>query len=181
VTGVQIGLLLAAVLVASWMVGAYNRLVALRGAIVAAWQELAEGLQGRAEATAALLAVLRAPMAAEQGALDALPVAQGQVSAAAQALGVRPAQAELAAALMAAESALNAAASRVLALQEQHAELRNDPAVAVPLAAWHSCTPRLVFRRQTYNKACADYNEAVALVPTRWLAQLYGFGAAGRL
>jgi len=38
-----------------------------------------------------------------------------------------------------------------------------------------------VFRRQTYNRACADYNEAVALVPTRWLARLYGFRPAGRL
>ena len=180
-TAVQIGLLLAAVLVASWMVGAYNRLVALRGGIVAAWLELAERLHRRAEATAALVAVLRAPLADEQGALDALRAAQAQVSAAALALGARPAQADLAVALVAAESALNAAASRVLALQEQHTGLRHDPAVQLPLAAWHECTPRLAFSRQTYNKACADYNDALALVPTRWLARLYGFGSAGRV
>jgi len=52
-SGEQLALLALAVLVASWMVGAYNRLVALRSAIGLAWQHLAEGLQRRAEATAA--------------------------------------------------------------------------------------------------------------------------------
>lgn len=177
----QLGLLGLAVLLASWMVGAYNRLVALRSGIVAAWHELAEGLQRRAEATAALLAVLRTPLASEQGALDALLAAQGQLTAAAQSLGERPLLADRAAALVAAENAVQAAASRVLALQEQQPALRHDPAVAGPLAAWHDCTPRLVFRRQTYNKACADYNDAVQMLPTRWLARLYGFRPAGRL
>ncbi len=177
----QLGLLALAVLTAAWMVGAYNRLVALRNAIVQAWQAVDEALQRRAQSVAALVAVLRAPLAAEQGALDALLAAQAQVSAAAQALGSRPVRADLAAALTAAESGLSAAASRVLALQEQQPGLQQDAAVAEPVAAWLNCAPQLVFRRQTYNKACADYNDAVQQRPTRWLARLYGFRPAGRL
>jgi LemA protein len=178
---VQVGLLALAVLLASWMVGAYNRLVALRNGIVTAWRGLDEGLQRRAQAVAALVAVLRAPLAGEQGALDTLLAAQAQVSAAALALGARPLQAELAAALLAAETSLQAAASRVMALQEQLPGLQNEAAVAAPLAAWRECAPQLLFLRQTYNKACADYDEAVHLLPTRWLARLYGFHPAGRL
>jgi LemA protein len=177
----QVVLLAAAALTVFWMVGAYNRLVALRNTIVAAWLPVAEELQRRGEAVAALVAVLRVPMAAEQGALETLLLAQAQVSVAAQALGTRPMQADLAAALVAAEAALAASASRVLALQEQHAELRHDPAAALPVAAWRDCAPRLVFRRQVYNKACADYNDAVNMLPTRWLARLYRFSPAGRL
>ena len=45
----QVGLLALAVLIASWMVGAYNRLVALRNGIVTAWRGLDEALQRRAQ------------------------------------------------------------------------------------------------------------------------------------
>ena len=177
----QIVLLATAALLVFWMVGAYNRLVALRKAIGGAWLQVAETLQRRAEAVAALGAVLRGPLADEQGALDALGAAQARVSAAAQALGQRPTGAALATSVQAADAALAPAAARVLALMEHRAELRQDPAAATPLAQLRECETRLVFARQLYNTAGVAYNAAVSQWPTRWLARLYGFDAAGRL
>ena len=173
-------LALAAVLV-FWMVGAYNRLVALRNAIAAAWVGVAETLQQRGEMVAPLLLALQEPLAAEQGALDALRVSHGQAQAAAAELKARPLSTAAVAAWRSAESTLAPAASRVLALLEQHAELRTTPAVATAVATWHLAESRLAYGCQVFDSAVAAYNEATLQLPTRWLLRLFGFAPAGRL
>ena len=174
------GLVLAAVLV-FWMVGAYNRLVALRNAISAAWARIDAALRHRGQATAPLVQALREPLAAEQGALDVLLAAHGQAHTAAAAMGAHPLAAAAAAAWLAAETALAAAASRVLALLEQHTELRADAAVLALVATWREGELRLGFARQMFDAAAQTYNEAAAQWPTRWLARLFGFSAAARI
>jgi LemA protein len=171
---------IAAVLV-FWMVGAYNRLVALRNGIVTAWAQVDEALQRRGDAVAPMVAALRAPLADEQGALDALAAAQLRVAAAADALRERPVMAAHAGALASAESALAPAASRVLALVEQQPALLADVTLATALGDWRAAEPRLAFARQLFNDAVAAYNAAARQFPTRLLTRLYGFGTAGRL
>jgi len=180
-SGTQIAVLAAAAIVVFWMVGAYNRLVALRNEIGAAWQQVDEVLKRRGEAVAALLAALREPLPAEQGALDALAGSESQVRAAADALGARPVMATLAAALMTAEAAMSSAASRVLALVEQAPELRAAATVAPHLAVVADSAARLAFARQRFNDTAQAYNAAARQFPTRLLTRLYGFGTAGRL
>ena len=67
----QIGLLVLAAVLVFWTVGAYNRLVALRNTIAEAWAKVDDALRQRQAAAEPLLAALREPLAAEQGALDA--------------------------------------------------------------------------------------------------------------
>jgi LemA protein len=177
----QIAVLAAAAVLVFWMVGAYNRLVALRNAIGQAWQLVDEVLLKRGEAVLPLVAALRAPLAAEQGALDTLLAAQAQVRSAADALRARPVREALAAALVAAESAMASASSRVLALMEQQAELRHDPAVAPEAAVLRDSAARLAFARQLFNEAALAYNAAVNQFPTRLLTPMFGFGTAGRI
>jgi LemA protein len=68
-------LALAAVLV-FWMVGAYNRLVAMRTAIGDAFRQVDELVQRRAAAAIALVNIARDEMPSEQTALDAWLAAQ---------------------------------------------------------------------------------------------------------
>jgi LemA protein len=177
----QIAVLVAAAVTVFWMVGAYNRLVALRNDIGAAWQHVDEALKRRAEAVAALVAALREPLAAEQGALDALLHADRLVGSAAEALGGRPVMATLAAALVTAESAMASALARVLSLVEQSTALRTHDTVAPQLAVLADSAKRLPFARQLFNEAAQAYNAAARQFPTRLLTRLYGFGTAGRL
>jgi LemA protein len=170
-----------AALLVFWMVGAYNRLVALRTAIGSAFQQVDDLLQRRAAAAEPLVAAAREPMAAEAGALDAWLAAAAQVRSAADALRARPVMASLAAALAAAEAGMSATGSRVLALLEQHPEVATQPAVASLLATLREVEPRLAFARQLFNDEAAVYNDAVALFPTRLLAPMFRFGLAGRL
>ena len=177
----QIASLVAAAVLVFWMVGAYNRLVALRSAIGAAYAQVDDLLNKRGTAVLALVDALRQPMGGEQGALDALLAAQAQVRGAAEALRARPVMATLAAAVVAAESMMTSSSSRVLALLEQHPAVMNDGVVAPQVAALRDTGTRLGFARQSYNDAAATYNAAARQFPTRLLARLYGFGTAGRL
>ncbi|MDP1646621.1 MAG: LemA family protein, partial [Rubrivivax sp.] len=82
----QIAALVAAAVAVFWMLGAYNRLVALRNDIGQAWATVEEAQRQRGASVAPLVAALREPLAAEQGALDALLAAQGASAQATAAL-----------------------------------------------------------------------------------------------
>ena len=165
-----------------WVLGAYNRLVSLRNAVAAAWAQADEAQRRRGEATERLVTALRAPLADEQGALDALWAAQAAVARAAGGMSARPLAQANAQAWTDAERGLGAAAARVFALADGHATaLAGDEAVAAARAAWKEAEQALRFARQLYNTAAAAHDEAVALFPTSLLSPLFGFAAAGRL
>jgi len=180
-SGAQIAVLAVAAILVFWMVGAYNRLVALRTAIGGAWQHVDEVLKRRGDAIVPLVAALREPLAAEQGSLEALLAAERQVRGAADALGARPVMATLAAALVAAEAQMASTSSRVLALLAQQPEVGAGEAVAPHAAVLHEAAARLTFARQLFNDASQAYNVAARQFPTRVLTKLVGFGTAGRI
>jgi LemA protein len=162
-----------------WTLGAHNRLVRLRNRINAAWTKLQEALAGRDAALLPLVAALRAPMASEQGALDGLWAAHLQATQATAALAASPVAAARAVAWVAAESALAAAAGRVLALLDQDRDLSVQEPVASLAAAWRAGQARLPFARQVFNEAAMAYNQALMQFPTRLLLPTLGFASAG--
>jgi len=165
-----------------WALGAYNRLVALRRAVLDAWGAAAEVLRRRQEHTQALLAALHEPLAAERGALQALAQALAQSEAAAEGMDARPLLPERAAAWLAAEAAFGAAAARVRALGEAAAGNGDEaPPWAAALSALRESEQRLPFVRQSFNDAGAAYDAARALFPTSVAARVFGFGPAGRI
>ena len=177
----QWALLAGAALLVFWMVGAYNRLVALRNGIGEAWSKVDEALRQRAAAAEPLLAALQQPLAAEHGALASLHAALAELRRCASVMGHKPVVEAHAAAWVAAESQLAAATSRVFALLDQHADLRSHPGVATDAARWRDAQQRLAFARTLFNEAATAYNEAIALFPTRLLLPLFGFARAGRV
>jgi LemA protein len=176
-TGQWIVLAAAAVIV-FWMVGGYNRLVAMRSTIGEACRQLDELLLRRTEAAAALAAQARQALAGEEGAIDAWQAASTASRKAADAL--RAVNAELAQALVGSESALAASAARVLALLEQQ-QAQLAAAATEQLAALRELDGRIGFARQVFNEAAKAYDAALAEFPTRGLARLYRFTPAGRL
>jgi LemA protein len=174
-------LIAVAAVLAFWVLGAHNRLVALRNAIVTAWAQVDATLQRRAAALVSLLAGLQAHLPDEAGALQAVQAAQAQLQPSADALRARPALAPRAAALAAAEAAWAAALSRLLALLEQRPELARRDDIAPHVAALRDSAERLVFARQLFNDAVGRYNEAMHQFPTRLVSALFDFGPAGTL
>ena len=165
-----------------WVLGAYNRLVALRNTVAGAWAQADEAQRRRGEGTEQLVKALRLPLSAEQGALDALWSAQAQSARAAGAMSARPLVALNAEAWAEAERRLGATAARVFALTEGHAEaLAGDETVAAARAAWAEGEQRLRFASQLYNAAATAHDAALAVFPTSVLRPVFGFAAAGRI
>lgn len=177
----DIALIGAAALLPFWALGAYNRLMASRNAIGAAWSQFDEALQRRSAAVTGLIDGLREPLGVEALTVDSLQQAGLQLDAAAETLRRRPVDAARARALAAAEAPLSAALGRVLALLELHAAVQADAAVAPHLAALRDAAPRLAFARQLFNDAVVAYNAALHQFPTRLVARLFGFVEAGAL
>jgi LemA protein len=170
-----------AALLVFWTLGAHNRLVSLRNAIIAAWSQVDEPLGRRAAALQPLLAALQTALPDERPTCEAVTAAQAQVQAAADALRARPADAARAAALACAESDLSAAVARLQALLEPHAASPAAPERAAQAAALADATQRLAFARQLFNDAVRRYNEAAQQFPTSVLSRMFGFGPAGVL
>jgi LemA protein len=177
-------LLLALALVAVglfWTLGAYNRLVGLRNNIGLAWARVDEALKLRGQAAWPLLALVQVPLAAEAGALRAVDVALNEATRAAQQMSAGPVVAAHANEWVAAEASLAASASRLFALVEQHAEVRDMPDAVAHAASWREAGQRLGFARQNFNEAAAAYNQACVLFPTRLLLRAFGFALAGSI
>ena len=178
-TAPQIALAVAVAALLFWAVGAYNRLVAHRNDIAQAWAKVHDTLRQRATMVEPLLAALREPMAAEQGALDTLQTSHAEALRCAAEMAARPVDPARAQAWVTAEAALAGAASRVLALLDQHSSLRAEAPVVSLVTIWRQAQERLPFARQALNEAAAAYNDAMALFPTSLLARAFGFGRAG--
>ena len=175
-------LLVAAVLGAVllfWVLGAHNRLVAMRNGIADAWSKVQQALEQRGAAVEPLVAALREPMAAEQGALDSWVAAHAEAAKAAAALTARPVDAGRAQAWVAAEAGLAGAAARVLALLDQQPVLRLQQPVATLDATWREGQSRLPFARQLFNEAASAYNEALGVFPTQIVASGFRLSRAG--
>ncbi len=177
-------LALLAILLA-WVVGAYNRLVRLRTAILSAWDQIVAALVKRSEAMSAVADAVRVPLAAEAVTLQALAEADARQRTAAD--GVRQARARIAdvSLWVTAEAALASPASRLRALIELQPALVHEsdagPQLAAALAAWREAEPRIQFARQGFNDAVDVYNKAIHQVPTRLVASALGFRSGGRI
>lgn len=175
------GWLAAAAVLGFWTLGAYNRVTALRGAVVTAWQQLDALIQARQQAIGSLLDAVEPALVGERPALDAMVGAQVQVATAAELVRKRPAPEEAMGVLAKAEVAIVAALSRIVALVDTHGELKHDAAVAPHLQSLNELSPRHKFARQAFNDAVAAYNHAIGQFPTRLLTRAFGFERAGEL
>jgi LemA protein len=172
-------LALGAVLV-FWMVGAYNRLVALRNAIATAWGQIDEQLKRRHAALPPLVAALAEPLAGERHALDAVLAAQQQLQAAADAVRSGPVNPLTTASLTTAERVLASALARLQALLAQQPQLQAGEVERL-MHELADADQRLGFARQAFNAAVDDYNAAARQFPTRIVARVFGLGFAGRV
>jgi LemA protein len=170
-----------AALLMFWMLGAHNRLMALRVAIQTAWTQMEAVLAQRSGTIARLIQTLRPHLANEHATLDALLVASTHVDDATNDMRPRPYAAAPAKRLVDAEANLAGSLARTLALVEQRPEWGAHPDIRPLVQALRQAEPQAVFGRQLFNQAASAYGAAVRQWPTRWVARVLGFKPAGRL
>jgi LemA protein len=165
---------LAAVLI-FWAVGAYNRLVGLRNALVRSFAQVEAQFRHRHALLLQLADALAAPgTPAPQQPVEALRAACLQADAACQRARSRPGVPGVTTSLRLAEEILVAARQRLpaealdAALLPLHAELT-------------AADNTLAFARRQFNEQVAAYNHAVRQFPTWLIAGMFRFHRAGTL
>jgi LemA protein len=164
-----IGAAVAAVLL-FWALGAYNRLVRLRAAIVRQFVPVDEQFRQRHALLLQLVDALAPVLPNATDRLDALRAACQQVEAACAHAKLRPGAVGAITSLRLADDILTEARARlpVQALADLNAQLAASDAT-------------LAFARRQFGEAVGEYNRAVTQFPTLLLVGLFGFRSAGTL
>jgi LemA protein len=164
-----------------WMLGAYNRLVGLRKTLAAAFAQVDAQLRLRHDLLAELIEAAAHVLVDTPDAIAAVEAARLQARIAADRAAQRSASAGRLASLALAEKVLRTASSRLMSLVKARPALRNDPKLRKALKKLSAIQTQLSAARRTFNTAVLDYNRSVRQFPTRLVAAMFGFRAAGKL
>ncbi len=168
-------LLLAALVVFFWAVGAYNRLVRLRNGIANAFGQIDVQLKRRHDPIPNLVEVARKYLEHESQTLEAVIAARNQARSAEQAASGAPLYPALISTLSGAEQMLGGALGRLMAVVEDYPELKADHNMRELSEELSSTENRIGFARQAYNDQANDYNDAAQQFPTLIVARLFNF------
>jgi LemA protein len=155
-----------------WIVGAYNRMVSLRNALVARFAAVDELFRQRHALIERQVELLAAALASAGPRLEALRAACRQADAAREHASKRPGAAGAVTSLRVAEDILADARARLPVQSVAGADL---PELNTRIAASDTT---LDFARREFNAAVAGYNEAVRQFPAVLVARLFGFRPA---
>lgn len=157
------GIVLLVVLVVPvlWVVGAYNRLIALKGQVANAWKQIDVQLKRRHDLIPNLVETVKGALQFERETLEAVIAARTKAVA---ATGV--------AATAKAEGELTQALGRLFAVTEAYPDLKALGNVAQLQEELTSTENKIAFARQHYNDVATQYNIAQAQFPTNLVSGL---------
>src|SRR3954447_25010744 len=159
---IVVGVVVVGVLV---IMASYNRLVALREQVRAAWAQIDVLLKRRYDLIPNLVETVKGYAAHEKGTLEAVIAARNQ----AVAVSGNPAQ------LSQAEGALTGALRQMFAVAEAYPDLKAN-ANFMELQRELTGTENVIGQsRQHYNSLVASYNTAILSFPNNLLAGPFGF------
>lgn len=153
--------LVVIVVIALWVIGAYNKLVALKNQVVNAWKQIDVQLKRRHDLIPNLVNTVKGAMDFERSTLEAVISARNR---AVSATGVR--------ATAQAEGELTQALGRLFALTENYPDLKSNQNVLQLQEELTSTENKISFARQLYNDTATEYNTKQMQFPTNLVAGL---------
>ncbi len=154
-------LLAVIVVVALWVVSAYNRLVALKNQVANGWKQIDVQLKRRHDLIPNLVNAVKGAMDFEKTTLEAVIAARNK---AVNATGV--------AQVARAEGELTQALGRLFALSENYPQLKATSNIQQLQEELVSTENKVGFARQFYNDVATSYNTAQQQFPTNLVAGL---------
>jgi LemA protein len=172
-------LLLAAVaMLALFVVGIYNRLVALRNRFKNAFAQIDVQLKRRYDLIPNLVEVAKGYLKHEHSTLEDVIKARNIALAASQAAAANPADAAAIKSLGSAETGLAGALSRLMVVAEQYPDLKANQNMMQLTEEITSTENKVSFARQSYNDSVMTYNTTRETFPNVIFAGMFGFLAA---
>lgn len=154
----------AVVIVALFVVLAYNRLVRLRNRVQNSWAQVDVQLKRRYDLIPNLIETVKGYASHERETFEEVTKARS----AAQAAGTVEQQAQ-------AENVLTAALGRLFAVAEAYPQLRATENFQQLQAQLTDTEQKIAVSRQIYNDSTLTYNNAVGTVPTNLVAGAFKF------
>jgi LemA protein len=161
-----------------WVMGAYNRLVALRNRFKNAFAQIDVQLKRRYDLIPNLVETAKGYIKHERGTLEAVIAARNAASAANVRAAQNPGDAAAIKQLSGAESALTGTLGRLFAVAEAYPDLKANTTMMTLMEELTSTENKVAFARQAYNDAVMSYNTQRETFPTNMIAGMFNFGAA---
>lgn len=144
-----------------WMIGAYNRLIALKGQVANGWKQIDVQLKRRHDLIPNLVDTVKGALKFERETLEAVILARNSAISAEGVPNVAHA-----------ENMLTQALGKLFALQEAYPELKAVGNVSELQEELASTENRIAFSRQHYNDVATSFNVAQDQFPTNLVAGL---------
>jgi LemA protein len=161
-----------------WLVGAYNRLVALRNRFKNAYAQIDVQLKRRYDLIPNLVETAKGYIKHERGTLEAVVAARNAASAANVLAAQNPGDATAMKALSGAETALTGTLGRLFAVAEAYPDLKANTTMMTLMEELTSTENKVAFARQAYNDSVMAYNTQRETFPTNMVAGPFNFGPA---
>ena len=161
-----------------WIVGAYNRLVALRNRFKNAYAQIDVQLKRRYDLIPNLVETAKGYIKHERGTLEAVIAARNAASAANVRAAQTPGDAAAMKELSGAETALTSTLGRLFAVAEAYPDLKANTTMMALMEELTSTENKVAFARQAYNDSVMAYNTQREVFPTNMIAGSFNFGPA---
>jgi LemA protein len=163
-----------AVMVGVWAMGSYNRLVSLEEGVDAAWSQVENVYQRRADLIPNLVETVKGARDFERETLEAVVEARSRVGQTTLPAGGAP-TAEQLQQFEAAQSGLSSALSRLLVVVERYPELKSTENFRDLQSQLEGSENRIAVERRRFNETAQQYNAAIRRFPAVLLAGAFGF------
>ena len=171
-------LLVLVLVLALFVVGIYNRLVALRNRFKNAFAQIDVQLKRRYDLIPNLVETAKGYLKHEHSTLEDVIKARNVAYAASQAAAANPADAGAVKNLMGAETGLAGALSRLMVVSEAYPDLKANQNMTQLTEELTSTENKISFARQAYNDSVMLYNTTRETFPNVIFAGMFGFTGA---
>jgi LemA protein len=177
-TGIIVALVIIGLVIlglVGWVIGVYNRLVALRNRFKNAFAQIDVQLKRRYDLIPNLVETAKGYMKHESETLEAVIAARNQAAGAAQTAAANPADAGAMKGLVGAEGALTGAMGRLFAVMEAYPDLKANQNMMQVSEELTSTENKIAFARQAYNDSVTIYKTYRESFPPIVFAGMFGF------
>jgi LemA protein len=171
-------LVLLILVVGSFVVDVYNKLVTMRNRYKNAYAQIDVQLKRRYDLIPNLVETAKGYIKHERETLEAVTAARNIAYAASKAAAANPGDASAMKNLTAAETGLGGTLSRLMMVSEQYPDLKANQNMMQLTEELTSTENKISFARQAYNDSVMIYNTDREVFPSNLIAGMFNFGAA---
>jgi LemA protein len=176
--GWLLGLLVVAVALIAWFAGIYNALVSLRNRFKNAFAQIDVQLKRRHDLIPNLVETAKGFLSHERETLEAVIAARNSAEGARTRAAADPGDAQAMQGLATAEAGLSGVLGRFFALSEAYPDLKSNENMMQLSEELSTTENKIAVARQSYNDAVMRYNNKCEMVPSSFVASMFGFKRA---